>query len=165
MLVLAWLWLSSAAFADSVTLGPQLEWWPTAARHQIGPGGAVQYHHVHSWWGIDAELAVATGLERSATAEFHHQFVRGAVLWSVEQGAERIAFQGAIGAALTVRLDQIQADASSYATHSVVPGVRMRLGMGGANPKGIAWRWHMGTTTVQWPRVHFDSGFAIGVGW
>lgn len=164
MFALILLTLLSSAQADSVTVGPQLEWWPGAARHHVGPGTTLQYHHQHSWWGVDAELSLATGLERSVSARFTHQFIRSAVLWSIEQGHDAIRFQAGIGLALTVHLSQMDGGQFSTATQSVQPGARARMGVGGV-AKRLVWSWHLGATTVDWPRAHFDTGFALGVGW
>jgi len=164
MFLLGLMLLMPVARADDVILGAQIEWWPTASRHLVAPGATLQFHHEREWWGVDGELSFANALERSASARFSHQFVRATVLWSIARGREEIAFQAAVGPALTVHRTQLEDDGVTYVTASFRPGLRIRMGLGGA-VKGLAWRWSVGGTTVDWPRTHYDTSFGLGVSW
>ena len=164
MFVLALLGWIGTAHAAEVTLGPHMEWWPSAARQQVSPGVAAQFHTDVKWWGVDVELAYARGQERSASVQFTHHFMRTSVLWAIRQGRERIAFQGGIGPALTVHASRMADRDTAYSTLSLTPGVRVRAGLGG-DVKRFAWQWYTGFTSADFPRHHYDTGLRFGVNW
>ena len=164
MFVAALFSVLGVAQAADVTVGPHMEFWPSAARQQVGPGVGAEFHTDIAWWGIDAELAYANGRERSATVDFTHHFVRAAVLWSVRTGKERIQFQGGIGPAITLNVSQLSDENTSYSTTSALPGLRFRVGLGGQVNR-FSWQWYTGATSVDFPRHHYDTGVRFGVNW
>ena len=164
MFVVALLGMMGWAQAAEVTLGPHIEWWPSAARQQVGPGVAGQFYTDVTWWGLDVELAYARGQERSASVQFAHHFTRASVLWAVRRGGDSIGFQGGIGPALTVHLTRMEDDITTYSTVALTPGVRVRAGLGG-HVNRFAWQWYTGFTSADFPRHHYDTGIRFGVKW
>lgn len=164
MFLIGLIGVAASSVAGTITAGPHMEWWATSARHPVAPGISLQFSQAQDWWSIDAGVAWSIGLERSATLTVNHHFVRTHVLWSPHLGVpERQVYLG-MGPSLTVHQGSLVSSQTRSFT-SVSPGARAQMGLRGTTSSGVAWGWFVGSTTVDWPRAHYDTGFTLGVGW
>ena len=154
----------ASSVAGTFSMGPHLEWWASSARHPVASGVSLHYSHASSWWSIDAGVAWSTGVERSSAATFRHHFVRTHVLWSPNVGPVARQVYFGLGPALTIHQGRLAFEEVRNFT-AVSPGARVQMGLRGTTSKQISWGWFVGSTTVDWPRVHYDTGVTLGVGW
>jgi len=164
MFLLGLIGLAASSLGGTVTVGPQLEWWASAARHPVAPGLSLQYSQGKDWWSVDAGVSWSMGLERSATLKMTHHFIRTHVLWSPHYGPNARQVYLGVGPSLTVHQGTLVLDEPRSFTE-LTPGARFQMGLRGTTSNGLAWGWFVGSTTVDWPRAHYDTGVTLGVGW